>query len=248
MVALVVSARRGSRGRGLAYDAVPTDLHPSSSTPATASAALAGARLYLCTDARTRQGDFAQFVRAAYTGGVDVVQLRDKHLEARAELEVLATLETEARRAGKLFAVNDRADIAALGGADVLHVGQDDLRPAQARRVASDAAVGLSTHEQTQVSAALLDDDVDYFCVGPVWATPTKPERPAVGLDLVRAAAARTAGSPTGKPWFAIGGIGLDTIDAVLDAGARRDVVVRAITAAGDPRAAARALRDRLPD
>lgn len=201
------------------------------------------ARLYLCTDARQTQGDFDAFVAAAYAGGVDIVQLRDKTLEAVRELELLEILSRRAREAGALFSVNDRADLAQLAGADVLHVGQGDLPPAAARRISPHALIGRSTHNAQQLAAARDDADVDYFCTGPLWATPTKPGRPGVGLDIVRAAAE----GPQRKPWFAIGGIDESTLGEVLDAGATRVVVVRAITGADDPEAAARRLRDRLP-
>lgn len=213
---------------------------------------LADARLYLCTDARTGPDDLRSFVRACYAGGVDVIQIRDKSLEAQDELAALAILAGEARAAGALFSANDRADLTLLSGADILHVGQGDLLPADASRLAPEALIGLSTHDDAQLRAALADPDVDYFCAGPVWATPTKPGRPGVGLDLIRAAAAAAADGPAGsraaaKPWFAIGGIDESTLGDVLDAGATRIVVVRAITGADDPETAARRLRDRLP-
>lgn len=204
-------------------------------------------RLYLCTDARRERGDLAEFADAALAGGVDIIQLRDKDsagearfgpLEARQELEALAILADAARRHGRLVAVNDRADIARAAGADVLHLGQDDLPLAVARDIVGPAVIiGRSCHDEAQVDMALLEP-VDYFCVGPCWPTPTKPGRPAPGLDLVRHAAA----SGTDKPWFAIGGIDAERLDEVLAAGATRIVVVRAITAAEDPGAAAAAL------
>lgn len=211
---------------------------------------LATARLYLCTDARRERGDLAEFADAALAGGVDIVQLRDKGsvgeqrfgaLEARRELDALAVLADAARRHGALLAVNDRADIARAAGADVLHLGQDDLPLAAARDIVGpDMVIGRSTHDPAQVDAALGavgSEGPDYFCVGPCWPTPTKPGRPAAGLDLVRAA------SGASKPWFAIGGIDLERLPEVVAAGATRVVVVRAITAADDPRAAARALK-----
>ncbi|MBT2500393.1 thiamine phosphate synthase [Agromyces sp. ISL-38] len=202
------------------------------------------ARLYLCTDARERQGDFAEFVDAAFAGGVDIVQLRDKRLEAAAELELLAVLRDAAERHGALWAVNDRADIAALAGAPVLHLGQGDLPVARARRLlAGDTSIGRSTHGAAQLEAASVDPDVDYFCVGPVWATPTKPGRSGIGFEPVR----RAAALDTDRPWFAIGGIDHENVDAVVEAGARRIVVVRAITEADDPADAARRLRAALP-
>lgn len=215
------------------------------------------ARLYLCTDARKDRGDFAEFVDAAFAGGVDIIQLRDKTLEAAEELEVLEILQTAARRHGRLWAVNDRADIASLSAAPVFHIGQNDLPLAAARTfLGKDTVIGLSTHTPEQVDAAIAASPgrsgLDYFCVGPVWATPTKPGRAAVGLDLVRHAAqtVRTAeadGAGKGMvPWFAIGGIDLGNVEQVLEAGARRIVVVRAITDADDPADAARALLSAL--
>jgi thiamine-phosphate pyrophosphorylase len=217
------------------------------------------ARLYLCTDARRERGDLAQFADAALAGGVDIVQLRDKGsvgeqrfgpLEARDELEACAILADAARRHGALFAVNDRADIARASGADVLHLGQGDLPPAVARDIVGpDTVVGLSTHDADQVAAAADSSTpgrADYFCVGPCWPTPTKPGRTAPGLGLVRAAAQLDSVLGSGKPWFAIGGIDAQRLPEVLEAGARRIVVVRAITAAEDPRAAAQQLRSAL--
>ncbi|MFC6356790.1 thiamine phosphate synthase [Luethyella okanaganae] len=209
---------------------------------------IAFAQLYLCTDARSRQNDFADFVDAAYAGGVDIVQLRDRSLGAAEELRHLAVLAGVAARHGKLWAVNDRADIAAVSGAPVLHLGQQDLPIDGARSLLSPAVqVGLSTHSTDHVDAALRSADLGYFCVGPVWATPTKPGRAAVGLELVRYAARRSRETGDARPWFAIGGVDLETMPQVIDAGATRIVVVRAITEASDPRAAAQTLRAMLP-
>ncbi|MET1075501.1 MAG: thiamine phosphate synthase [Umezawaea sp.] len=215
---------------------------------------LTTARLYLCTDARTERGDLADFVDAALTGGVDVVQLRDKGLEAKQEIAALEVLAEACARHGALLAVNDRADVAAAVDADVLHLGQDDLPVPVARRLlGDDVAIGRSTHDVPQRRAAAQEPGVDYFCTGPCWPTPTKPGRPAPGLSLVRAAAGRPeplAGTQirksAGIPWFAIGGIDLSNLDVVLGAGATRIVVVRAITAAEDPEDAARRLRSQL--
>lgn len=206
---------------------------------------LADARLYLCTDARTERGDLAGFLDAALSGGVDIVQLRDKGpdgpLEAREELAALEVLAEACARHGALLAVNDRADVALAAGADVLHLGQDDLPvPAARGIVGGSMLVGRSTHDEAQVDAAAVEDGIDYFCVGPTWPTPTKPGRPAPGLDLLRHAAR------VERPWFAIGGIDAERLDEVLATGATRIVVVRAITEAPDPEAAARALKERL--
>jgi thiamine-phosphate pyrophosphorylase len=211
--------------------------------PGELRARLAAARLYLCTDARQRQGDLAAFLDAVLGAGVDIVQLRQKGLEAAHEMAYLEEFRRACDQHGALLAVNDRADIARAIGADVLHLGQDDLPVAAARQIVGpETLIGLSTHSEDQAAAACSAADVDYFCAGPVWPTPTKPGRPAPGLGLVRYAAA--VGSPV--PWFAIGGIGADNIGAVIDAGARRVVVVRAITEAADAAAAAAALAARI--
>jgi thiamine-phosphate pyrophosphorylase len=211
------------------------------------------ARLYLCTDARKQQGDFEQFVDAAFQGGVDIIQLRDKTIEAAEELELLEILQSVAHRRGRLWAVNDRADVASLSGAPVFHIGQKDIPLRSARKLLHDPTIiGLSTHTPEQIDAAIAASPgrsgLDYFCVGPVWATPTKPGRSAVGLDLVKYAAnavkqadEETVGGVV-LPWFAIGGIDLSNVEEVVRAGASRIVVVRAITEAEDPTAAAQAL------
>jgi thiamine-phosphate pyrophosphorylase len=194
---------------------------------------LADARLYLCTGLRP---DLAEFADAALAGGVDVVQLREKHLEARDELAALEVLAEVCARHGALLSVNDRADVALAAGADVLHLGQDDLPVAWARRIVGDeVVVGRSTHDEAQATAAAAEEGVDYFCTGPCWPTPTKPGRPAPGLDLVRA----TAAAAPERPWFAIGGIDEARLGEVLAAGASRVVVVRAVTEAADPQTAA---------
>ncbi|WP_411373794.1 thiamine phosphate synthase [Arthrobacter sp. MPF02] len=218
-------------------------------TTAEGTSGLKAARLYLCTDARRGRGDFAEFVDAAFSGGVDIIQLRDKTIEAAEELDLLAVLKEAAQRHGRLWAVNDRADIAVLSGAPVFHIGQKDLPlPAARTLLNGNAAIGLSSHAPDQVDAALAaaagPAGLDYFCVGPVWATPTKPGRAAVGLDLVRYAAEASTG--TDVPWFAIGGIDHSNVRQVAEAGAGRIVVVRAITEAEDPAAAAASLLDAL--
>ncbi|MDT4960305.1 MAG: thiamine-phosphate pyrophosphorylase [Pseudonocardiales bacterium] len=205
---------------------------------------LADARLYLCTDSRSRTGDLEQFLDAVLAAGVDVVQLREKGLEARAEIGLLETFAAAAQRHGRLFAVNDRADVAHAVRAPILHLGQDDLPVPLAREIVGDEMIiGRSTHSPGQADAARTEAGVDYYCTGPVWTTPTKPGRPAAGLQLVAHAAAQQ----DERPWFAIGGIeSLDRLDEVLARGGRRVVVVRAITEAEDPAAATRAFAERL--
>jgi thiamine-phosphate pyrophosphorylase len=205
---------------------------------------IAEARLYLCTDSRRRTGDLADFLDAVLANGVDVVQLREKGLEARQELALLETFAQAAERHGALFAVNDRADIARACRAPVLHLGQDDLPVQDARAiVGDDVIIGRSTHSPGQFDAVAAQAGVDYACAGPTWLTPTKLGRPAAGIELIEHAA--KAG--TAMVWFAIGGIeSAARLDAVIAAGARRVVVVRAITEADDPGAAARDLATRL--
>ena len=190
---------------------------------------LASARLYLVCDARPRD-----WLAAAVRGGVDLVQLRDKTLD---DDELVAAAHAF-RDLGVPFILNDRPDLVEACGADGVHVGQDDDPPALARAaVGPDRIVGRSTHAPAQAEAADADRDVDYLAVGPVHPTPTKPGRPAAGLGYVEYAA-RTVS----KPWFAIGGLDATNLDEVVARGARRVVVVRAITEADDPEAAARAL------
>ena len=209
--------------------------HPNASrTPGSLPMRLEDARLYLVVDARPA------VVAAALRGGVDVVQLRLK--EARDEEVVAAGRELRRLCAahGALLIVNDRPDLALACGADGVHVGQEDVSVAEARRVVGeDRIVGLSTHSPEQIAAA---GSADYIGVGPVFETPTKPGRPAAGLELVREAA-RSAPAP----WFAIGGIDAANVGEVVEAGAERIAVVRAIADAGDPEGAARELRGRLP-
>jgi len=198
---------------------------------------IAGARLYLVCDARPRE-----FLAAAIRGGVDVIQLRDKALDDDGLVVAAREFRAAADAGGALFVLNDRPDLVAACGADGVHVGQDDLSPAEARAaVGPDAIVGRSTHAPEQARAAEADEDVDYLAVGPVHATPTKPGRPAAGIGYVEWAAANVA-----KPWFAIGGLDAANAGEVVAAGASRIVVVRAIAGAADPEAAARELRAAL--
>jgi thiamine-phosphate pyrophosphorylase len=189
----------------------------------------ADSRLYLVTPARP---DLRAFLEAAVRGGVDLVQIREKELPDRELLPLLAEAREETRRLGVPLVVNDRPDLALLVEADFVHVGQEDLPVAAARRLG--LAVGLSTHAREEIDAA----DADYIAVGPVYPTPTKEGRPAVGLELVRYAAARAP-----KPWFAIGGIDAANVADVVAAGARGIAVVRAIVDAPDPERAAAELR-----
>jgi thiamine-phosphate pyrophosphorylase len=186
-------------------------------------------RLYLITGARADLGDFLE---AAIRGGVDLVQVREKELSDRDLLAVLHGAREVTRRHEVPLVVNDRPDLAVLCGAEFVHVGQDDIPVDEARRFG--VGVGLSTHAETEIDAAATD----YIGVGPVYATPTKEGRPAVGLELVRYAAARAR-----VPWFAIGGIDESNAEGVVAAGATRIAVVRAIGDAADPERAARALR-----
>jgi thiamine-phosphate pyrophosphorylase len=197
-------------------------------------ARLAEARLYFVTDA----GPDEHALREALAGGVDVLQLREKDARDDEILAAAAKFRAACDEHGALFIVNDRPDLARAARADGVHVGQDDAAVAKVReQVGEEMLIGLSTHSREQLAAA-LETDADYVCVGPVYATPTKPDYPAVGLDLVRHAA-----EAVDRVWFAIGGIDGTNVDEVAAAGAPRVAVVRAIRDAPDPRAAAAGLR-----
>jgi thiamine-phosphate pyrophosphorylase len=199
---------------------------------------LARSRLYVVTGARP---DLQEFLDTIMSAGVDVIQLREKEAEAADLLRWGETFADAARRHDALFIVNDRPDVALAAGADGVHLGQDDLAPVVAREIlGDDAIIGLSTHSPEQWDAAA--PEADYLCAGPVWKTPTKPGRPAAGLDFVRHAAK----SEEERPWFAIGGINEGNMPEILDAGATRIVVVRAVTEAADPANAVRRLREGL--
>ena len=182
---------------------------------------------------------------ACLNGGARFLQLRAKALSGAAFLDTAAAVATLAHAAGAMLIVNDRADIAALAGADGVHVGQDDLSPRQVRRVVGDAAmVGLSTHTLEQVDLA-LDAPISYLAIGPVFGTATKATGyEPIGLDHV-AGAARRAGT-RGLPLVAIGGITLDRAAAVIEAGAASVAVISDLLAGGDPEARVRAYIDRL--
>jgi thiamine-phosphate pyrophosphorylase len=198
-------------------------------------------RLYVVTDARQDRGDLSDFLEAILAAGVDVVQLREKEAEARDLIRWGETFSVAAERHGALFTVNDRPSVALALHADGVHLGQNDLPVAVARTVlGEDAVIGVSTRTAEEWEGA--DPDADYVCAGPVWETPTKPGRPAAGLAHVRHVAEQER-----RPWFAIGGIDPSNIEEVVAAGARRVVVVRAVTQADDPAAAVKALLSALP-
>lgn len=202
---------------------------------------LQAATLYVITDAQPRVQPVEEFLRATIQAGAAMVQLREKRLS---DAELLATARrfaTACQEYGALLIVNDRVDIALACGADGVHLGQDDLPPAQARRLTGpNLLIGLSTHDRRQIDAS-EDEPVDYIAVGPVYATPTKPQRAPVGAELIEYAHKRAK-----RPFFAIGGIDPNTIDAVISAGARRVAVLRAVAGAPDPGEAMRALTARL--
>jgi thiamine-phosphate pyrophosphorylase len=231
-------------------------------------ARLAAARLYLVCDSEPGGRELTGVLRAAIAGGVDVVQLRDKRLSDGVLTDVVHTAHTICEQLGALLLVNDRPHVALAAGADGVHVGQEDMPVAQVRDlVGPDLLIGLSTHTPAEIDAATAGFDVaatelgasaarfdaaagagrggvanvDYIGVGPVHATPTKPGRPAVGLELVRYAAEHSR-----LPFFAIGGIDAGNVEAVVAAGARRVAVVRAIAGAADPELAARTLHEAL--
>lgn len=203
---------------------------------------LARSRLYVVSGAREDRGDLAGFLDAILSAGCDIVQLREKHAEAGDLLRWGEVFREAAARHGALFTVNDRPDVALALEADGVHLGQDDLPPEVTRRILGpDAILGLSCHSEEDHDGA--SPAADYVTAGPVYATRTKPGRPATGLDLVRRAA-----KTLDRPWFAIGGIDPATVAEVVDAGARRIVVVRAVTESEDPAAVVRGLLAALPE
>jgi thiamine-phosphate pyrophosphorylase len=198
---------------------------------------LAASRLYVVSDARRERGDLAEFLDSILGAGVDVVQIREKEAEAGDVIGWGMVFKEAAEAHGALFIVNDRPDVALALDADGVHLGQDDLPVEVARRILGpDALIGLSSQSPEQFDAA--SPEADYLCAGPVWETPTKPGRPAAGLDLIRHAAK----SGEDRPWFAIGGIDQENLPEVLDAGAERIVVVRAVTEAASPSDSSREL------
>lgn len=196
---------------------------------------LEAARLYLVCDSRPGGRELGSVLEAAISGGVQIVQLRDKALGERQLRRAAERALEVCRREGALFIVNDHPELARAVGADGVHLGQHDMPLAQARALLGpDPLIGLSTHGPEEIRAHA---GADYLGVGPVHATPTKPGRPAVGLELVADAAAELE-----LPFFAIGGIDTGNVGAVIAAGARRIAVVRAVAEAPEPREAARAL------
>jgi thiamine-phosphate pyrophosphorylase len=196
------------------------------------------ARLYFVCDARPGGEDPEALLRAALNGGVDIVQLREKELERSVIERSASVFRRLCDTYSALFIVNDDPDLARSCDADGVHVGQDDASVEAAREaLGADAIVGISTHSEQQIDDA-NGRPVDYFSVGPIWETPTKPGRPSVGLELVSHAAKVAT-----QPFFAIGGIDPGNAAEVAAAGARRMCVVRAIRDAEDPAAVAEALR-----
>jgi thiamine-phosphate pyrophosphorylase len=194
-------------------------------------------RLYFVCDARPRGEDPESLLLAALAGGALMIELRDPESPRNAVERSGQTFRRLADTFSALFIVNDDPHLAAELKADGVHVGQEDISPAEARQILGpEAIIGLSTHSREQVEAA-AEQPVDYISVGPIWETPTKEGRPGTGLELIREAA-RIAS----LPWFAIGGINPENVAEVVEAGARRICVVRAIKDAADPAEAARAL------
>jgi thiamine-phosphate pyrophosphorylase len=203
---------------------------------------LARSRLYVVTGAREDQGDLEAFLDSILEAGVDVIQLREKEAEGGDLLRWGETFRDATERHDALFIVNDRPDVVRALEADGVHLGQNDLPPAVAREILGpEAIIGLSTHDRRQWDAA--PTEANYLCIGPVWETPTKPGRPAAGLDAVRHAA--NSGEP--RPWFAIGGISEENLPEVVEAGATRIVVVRGVTESHAPAGAVRSLLEGLP-
>jgi len=200
------------------------------------------ARLYLCTSIRDGGADLARFLDAVLSHGVDIVQMREKSADAEAQREAAKVFRRLADEHAALFVMNDDPDLAASSDADGVHLGQEDMQPEKAREIlGNEFLIGRSTHSPEELARA-LDEPVDYLGVGPVNETPTKPGRPGVGLDYVSYAAKEST-----KPFFVTGGMDPQTVRPVLEAGATRVVVVRALTEAKDPAAVAKALRALLP-
>jgi thiamine-phosphate pyrophosphorylase len=199
--------------------------------------------LYLVTPALPAAGALEDFLPRVLEAGVDMVQLRDKQMEAGLLMPYCEIVRRRSEEFGALFIVNDRVDVAIAAGADGVHLGQDDLPYIYARnQLGAGRLIGRSTHSPDQLIAS-IESGADYSAVGPIFATPTKPGRPAVGEKLIRYAAERSS-----RPIFAIGGINEENIGSVIAAGARRVCVVRALTESSDPARAARGLKRALED
>jgi thiamine-phosphate pyrophosphorylase len=222
----------------------PTDLAPPEGKGPLRRQRLAWARLYFVCDARPHGDDAEPVLRAALSGGTGMIELRERDLRGDPLDRAGETFRRLADTYAAPFIVNDDPDLAVDLMADGVHVGQDDMAPAEVRRrVGPDAIIGLSTHSRDEIEAAHAEP-IDYISVGPIWETPTKEGRPATGLELIREAAEIAT-----LPWFAIGGVNLDNVGEVAAAGARRVCVVRAIRDAPDPGGAARSIVDALdPD
>ncbi|MDQ6780484.1 MAG: thiamine phosphate synthase [Candidatus Eremiobacteraeota bacterium] len=204
-------------------------------------AALQRVRLYVITDAQPRVRPVEAFLERVIQAGAGMIQLREQHLEDGALLHLARRCAQVCRERGALFIVNDRVDIALGCEADGVHVGQDDVPVADARRMlGSQRLIGLSTHAPEQVDAA-QQSGADYFAVGPVHATPTKPGRPAAGIALVEYAAARAR-----LPFFAIGGLEPSNIGEVFAAGGDRVCVLRCVCQSPQPELAVRTLLERF--
>jgi thiamine-phosphate pyrophosphorylase len=217
----------------------PTHLAPPEAIGGLRRQRLRWARLYFVCDAQPHGRDPESMLNAAMGGGAGMIELRDRESPRRVIERSGRTFRRLANTYSALFIVNDDPHLALELSADGVHVGQDDIDPAEARRIMGpDAIIGLSTHSREQIEAA-AEAPVDYISVGPIWETPTREGRPATGLELIREAA-----EIAGRPWFAIGGIDAGNVEEVVGAGATRVCVVRAIREAKDPRAAATALFD----
>ena len=199
--------------------------------------------LYLITPAAPPAGALDDFLPRVLEAGVDMVQLREKHLEAGLLMPYCEIARRRSDEFGALFIVNDRVDVAIAAGADGVHLGQEDLPYIYARdQMGPDRLIGRSTHSRAQLNAS-AGSGADYCAVGPIYATPTKPGRPAVGEELVSYAAEHS-----NLPVFAIGGINASNIGSVIAAGARRACVVRALTESSDPAPVATRLKRELSE
>ncbi|MBI3318071.1 MAG: thiamine phosphate synthase [Candidatus Omnitrophica bacterium] len=182
--------------------------------------------------------DPLEVAEAAIQGGADCIQWRDKSAPDGKFLAAARELRELTRRQETLFVVNDRVDVALCVGADAVHLGHEDLPVKEARGMVRDRmAIGRSTHSLEEARQAEADG-ADYIGVGPVFSTPTKPDYPAVGLELLKQMA-----STIRIPWVAIGGIDRQKLPLVLSAGASRIAVVRAVAGDPDPASAARLLK-----